>query len=979
MWQKIKLKKASIAFLVIGMFLVFNAVFFIHQAIASNPGAYIYLESSGEEGYSGNYTGYTNLNTTPSSNVDVKILSDDPRVDFTTTTYNFTPPTSFDQHSFNYRLIDDGYFNIEKIRLKSISSSTDPNYNNLVGYSEMRSASDKEGSWNSTVQLTKGTTKTVGIKFYHPITTTTIMTFPSANSYNGDITVDKTTLTFTSANYDTVQYLTYTANINNQIVVTTTDVIPYTITVGSDVENRFIAFQLKGTSQPYAGGDGSTSSPYLINNCEQLQNANANLGSHFKLNQDIDCSETASWNDYLANYGVKKSDDFYGDNITKTFSLSSKYVHSVAVSIDYVAVPSNGYTLDATAGTITFTNAPSDGSNIGITYSYYQGFDPIGNDEIGSFVGTFDGNNHNIKNLFINNRPTANVAGLFGTTNVATIKNVNISDAYISGDSNVAVLAASAFNTNIQNCHVTGNVYGRGATAGGLIGGYNTDRGGFIQYNYSTANVFGFSDPGAVSNYGGLVGYVYNSSNDNELAIDENFATGNVSSSAYYVGGLIGYVGTEGPTINTHIRNSYATGNVVGYFGVGGLVGEMIGNSNSEINHSYATGNVTAQSGDGGGLVGYTSDWGVFNSFYSGANLSGDSASLASIIGVATKYSADSYDSLWNNLYSYNNSGVTVCINRDGTPDNSRCTIKTSANDFKGANNSLITGSLGFSTTTWLLSDGFYPTLINNVQSETEETSSTYTLTYLASTGGTISGSTTQSITSGGNGLAVTAVPNSGYKFVNWSDNTTANPRTDTNITTNTSYTANFSKVSSGGGSYAPSAPKIVSTPKLVGSSINSGVSNVAQMAISTSPDFSNTSWVPYNETYKTTDKVIYVKFMSNDGGVSSVYKVEPQITTVVGSNTPAITATTLLVTTNYQFKRILKLGMVGDDVKQLQAWLNNHGFTVANSGAGSSGKETTFFGAATKKALILMQKKYNLSPFPGYTGPVTRKVLNNN
>ena len=182
-----------------------------------------------------------------------------------------------------------------------------------------------------------------------------------------------------------------------------------------------------------------------------------------------------------------------------------------------------------------------------------------------------------------------------------------------------------------------------------------------------------------------------------------------------------------------------------------------------------------------------------------------------------------------------------------------------------------------------------------------------------------------------------------------------------------------------GGGSYIPSAPKVVTTPVLVGGSINSGVSNVAQMAISTSPDFSNTSWVPYNETYKTTDKVIYVKFMSNDGGVSSVYKVEPQITTVVGSNTPAITATTPLVTANYQFKRILKLGMVGDDVKQLQIWLNNHGFTLSNSGAGSSGKETTFFGAATKKALILMQKKYNLSPFPGYTGPGTRKVLNNN
>ena len=32
---------------------------------------------------------------------------------------------------------------------------------------------------------------------------------------------------------------------------------------------------------------------------------------------------------------------------------------------------------------------------------------------------------------------------------------------------------------------------------------------------------------------------------------------------------------------------------------------------------------------------------------------------------------------------------------------------------------------------------------------------------------------------------AVTAVPDTGYHFVNWSDASTANPRTDTNVTAN--------------------------------------------------------------------------------------------------------------------------------------------------------------------------------------------------
>ena len=67
-----------------------------------------------------------------------------------------------------------------------------------------------------------------------------------------------------------------------------------------------------------------------------------------------------------------------------------------------------------------------------------------------------------------------------------------------------------------------------------------------------------------------------------------------------------------------------------------------------------------------------------------------------------------------------------------------------------------------------------------------------YTLTYTAGANGTISGTTPQTVNLGGNGTPVTAVPNAGYHFVNWSDASTANPRTDTNVTANVSVTANF-------------------------------------------------------------------------------------------------------------------------------------------------------------------------------------------
>src|ERR1041384_8315556 len=68
----------------------------------------------------------------------------------------------------------------------------------------------------------------------------------------------------------------------------------------------------------------------------------------------------------------------------------------------------------------------------------------------------------------------------------------------------------------------------------------------------------------------------------------------------------------------------------------------------------------------------------------------------------------------------------------------------------------------------------------------------TYTLAYTAGANGSLTGTTPQTVDYDGSGTAVTAVPNLHYHFVNWSDGSTANPRTDTHVTANLSVTANF-------------------------------------------------------------------------------------------------------------------------------------------------------------------------------------------
>lgn len=72
-------------------------------------------------------------------------------------------------------------------------------------------------------------------------------------------------------------------------------------------------------------------------------------------------------------------------------------------------------------------------------------------------------------------------------------------------------------------------------------------------------------------------------------------------------------------------------------------------------------------------------------------------------------------------------------------------------------------------------------------------------------------------------------------------------------------------------------------------------------------------------------------------------------------------------------FTRSLTVGSSGADVKCLQQYLNSAGFTVASSGVGSVGHESTYFGPMTRSAVAKWQQANGVSPAAGYFGPVSR------
>jgi hypothetical protein len=108
------------------------------------------------------------------------------------------------------------------------------------------------------------------------------------------------------------------------------------------------------------------------------------------------------------------------------------------------------------------------------------------------------------------------------------------------------------------------------------------------------------------------------------------------------------------------------------------------------------------------------------------------------------------------------------------------------------------------------------------------------------------------------------------------------------------------------------------------------------------------------------------------------------------GATTPSTGVTTPVTGTNrlpstFRFTRSLPPNTTSTDVKNLQIFLNDSGFTVSTTGPGSKGQETFYFGPATKSAVIRFQEYYKsevLTPNgllkgTGLFGPASLKKAN--
>lgn len=207
-----------------------------------------------------------------------------------------------------------------------------------------------------------------------------------------------------------------------------------------------------------------------------------------------------------------------------------------------------------------------------------DGFIAVGNNGT-EFTGKYNGQFHIIDNLY-SNRPNKDYVAFFGSTNGATIENIGITNANVTGDGDVGSLAGIIANTTVRNCFSTGNVAGKGYAIGGLIG--MNSHGSTISRSFSRATVNALSSGISV---GGLTG-------SNSGGISKCFSHGNVSNGST-LGGLVGSNNVAGS-----IYNSYSIGAVSGS---GDEIGGLVGNNLSTVSNSFWNTETSGEPASAGG------------------------------------------------------------------------------------------------------------------------------------------------------------------------------------------------------------------------------------------------------------------------------------------------------------------------------------------------------------------------------------------
>lgn len=227
--------------------------------------------------------------------------------------------------------------------------------------------------------------------------------------------------------------------------------------------------------------------PLPISTCSELQDINTDLISNYVLQNNIDCSNTVTWNSGL-------------------------------------------------------------------------GFKPLGN-ATNPYLGRFDGNGYNIRDLHINRNTADNVGPFSVLANGAKIRNLKLKNANITGQDNTGGFSGLLLNfSEILNADFEGSIIGRDN-----VGGVTGDIGENANIQTSSTQIMIEGD----NNVGGLAGLTAGK-------ITDSYSSGLITG-INNVGGLIGSLNATAV-----INRTYSYAQVIGT-----ITGGLVGNGNAVVQNSF--------------------------------------------------------------------------------------------------------------------------------------------------------------------------------------------------------------------------------------------------------------------------------------------------------------------------------------------------------------------------------------------------------
>lgn len=713
-----------------------------------------------------------------------------------------------------------------------------------------------------------------------------------------------------------------------------------------------------------------------ISTCTELQSINPNTTTTtYVLINNIDCSGIPSFTPISNFHSTLDGDGFTISNLTVTGYINEHGLFS--------------YTTGATIRNLKMTNA--------------------------SIQGNFE-------------------AGILVANAVSTtISNVSVQGSIRSGAalSLTGGLAGNISNSTILNssANITSNLgY---SIFGGLVGTMNSSS--TISSSYATGQISIFSS-GGNSELGGLVGDNINST------ISNSYATVSLQATGDKVGGLVGK--NEG---TSQIINSYSTGLVSSLSGsnLGGLVGFTT--STATTTNSYWDTQTSGKATSAGGTSKTTSEmqmqstftgwdfntiWTIGSSSYPTLRGIDTTAPIAPGIPTTTSPIANNYPTVtwtastdagglatlpytiqWSTSSNfsgtvYSSSTAATSLTPSSTLADGQWYFRVQAHDLAGNTSSFTTSSaiiidtlpptislLGSITVTHIQSqpytdagasasdttDGDLTAHIVVTGSVNTNAVGTYTLTYtVADAAGNAATSVSRTV--------IVQPPGGGSGNGSWGGGIP--PRSEGGGQTPLTVWVNGTKDTP----YHTTSPTVTL-------SFNADPTVVKEFILSLQPDFNGATRRPYTSSTSFTLPAggiytLYIKFYSltnltSETLLSTIIYNAPAPSPISASSpskVPEVSETNSHFF-SYFFSRNLRRGMSGSDVRELQKFLNAHGFTVATQGAGSPGQESTYFGTATLKAVTRFQEAHadqllaplGLTKGTGLFLEVTRTFVNQN